>query len=165
MFNKVGIKIIMGKYSKFLLLPIFASAVFISGCASQPKSAVKKIFVTNISVDGIKSFSFSLIRDRSQKKNYSGKGRGSGSGVMGSGMGGGKGKMSGGHSGKNGGGDNFERLKIRTENELVVTLDETGYCRDGYSELESYFVQGVSQIRGECYDDANEDDRQKFINI
>ncbi len=100
------------------------------------------------------------------KRSSGGKGMGKGKG---GGMGGGKGGMGGGHSGQ-GGGKNGDQEEMNAEfeakmaDELEIRLDQNGYCREGYTEIESYFSRGSGQIRGECNEVATEMDRQSFIN-
>lgn len=47
---------------------------------------------------------------------------------------------------------------------LEAKLRETGYCREGYYELNSHFIPGESRIRGECKDLATPQDRERFGN-
>ncbi len=88
-----------------------------------------------------------------------------GGGVGGGGMGGG---VRGGGKGDGDAKSNREvMMKRRKEvvyEKLKTKLDETGYCRESYIELDNYFVRGRSQIRGECKDSATEEDRMIFIN-
>ena len=152
-------------YKKIILL--LCLSLFITACASQQRQRpkVSKIFVTNISDGGIKIFSFSMTREMSGRGKGGGKGAGRGGkgGGMGGGMGGGR------HGGKGGGNADSdegmeEKMKNKVLDELELKLDITGYCREGYSELESYFSRRASQIRGECNEDATEEDRVKFVN-
>ncbi|MCK4708150.1 MAG: hypothetical protein KAU21_05985 [Gammaproteobacteria bacterium] len=133
-----------------LLIPLFLLA-----CASTQKRQpeVKEIFVTNIKEDGVKLFSYSVTMSTPKK----GKGRRGD---------GGKGR---GKHGKMGAG-NPDRESMMNENRGKITekldsrLLETGYCREGYIELNRYMGTGQSQIRGECKEKATDSDRKIFIN-
>ena len=152
-------------YKKIILL--VGLSLFITACASQQRQRpkVNQIFVTNISEQGLKIFSFSMTREMSSRGKGGGKGSGRGGkgGGMGGGMGGGR---HGGKGGSNADSDEGmeEKIKNKVLDRLESKLDRTGYCREGYTELESYFSRRASQIRGECNEDATEEDRVKFIN-
>ena len=45
---------------------------------------------------------------------------------------------------------------------LKVKLNATGYCREGYVEMERYAYQNSQWIRGECREGANEQDWARF---
>ncbi|MDQ2076553.1 hypothetical protein [Marinimicrobium sp. ABcell2] len=59
-----------------------------------------------------------------------------------------------------------ERGDVRTYRRLQAftqrALDTTGYCRDGYFELDRRISTNVLWMRGECRDDATEEDLEKF---
>ena len=77
---------------------------------------------------------------------------------MGSGKGGGHGGMGGGKY------DDGSSMKQYFNDMLKSKLEKSGYCREGYIELDSYFGRGELQIRGECEEGATEEDRVKFVN-
>lgn len=139
---------------------IFFVSLSLSACASSQKKApeIKEEFVTNIDKSGLKLFSYTLTL--AVPKNRNGGMRG-GAGGMRGGMGG---------TGMRGGGAKSHRetmMKRRKEvvyEKLKTKLDETGYCRESYIELDNYFVRGRAQIRGECKDSATAEDRMTFIN-
>jgi hypothetical protein len=77
--------------------------------------------------------------------------------------------MGGGMRGKKGAGrpgreSMMNQTKERINEKLDSKLAETGYCREGYIELDSYVGKGQSQIRGECKEGATDSDRKKFAN-
>jgi len=45
---------------------------------------------------------------------------------------------------------------------LQAMLAQNGYCREGYMVLEQYEQQHRYVTRGECRDDASEQDRERF---
>lgn len=53
---------------------------------------------------------------------------------------------------------NKEMIYQRLESKLA----ETGYCREGYMELDFFMSRGQSQIKGECNDGASDNDRKIF---
>jgi len=145
----------LGK-SRFLTTIVVLSLL---GCASnQSKShEIVETFVTDIKEDGSKRFSFSLTASSFQqngdgKMGQGGHGRGDHSGQ-------GMGRHGAGRSGRGSmGGQNKEMIYEKLESKL----SETGYCRDGYIELDFYRSRGQSQIKGECNEDATDLDRKTF---
>ena len=143
------------KYISVLLL-------FLSACAGNPweASRVDEMFVTKITASGLKIFDYSLTSPDVQadagrrQGNRSGKGSGSqgGGGGMGAGMGGTGGRKSGIDSG----------TKQYFSDRLEVHLEKTGYCREGYIKLGSYYERGVLKLRGECKEGATDEDRIKY---
>ncbi|GFZ83822.1 hypothetical protein GCM10011403_29250 [Pseudohongiella nitratireducens] len=65
---------------------------------------------------------------------------------------------------RSGGGPGMDLNFDAIEEQLELKLVETGYCRDGYLELDSSSINGQYAIRGECREAANENDRQTFNN-
>lgn len=60
--------------------------------------------------------------------------------------------------------ETMDGLKHLTEEELLATLENTGYCRNGYRQLEIQSRRGAMNILGECYDKATDEDRANFPN-
>jgi hypothetical protein len=136
----------------FLVSPLFLIA-----CASNPweSSEVAEVFVTDIKSSGLKIFNYSLTKTPPPA---------GGSGERRGGSGKGSGKHSG-HGGKGGGKSADESGMKPYFNEMLESkLRESGYCREGYIEHNSYFWKGQLEIRGECEEGATEDDRIKFVN-
>ena len=146
-------------YCFVLILPLLLAA-----CASNQwePSEVDEVFVTDIKSSGLKIFNYSLTKTTSQA---SGSGeRRSGSG-KGSGKHSGRGGNGGGYGGKGGGKSADESSMKAYFNEMLESkLKESGYCREGYIELNSYFGKGQLKIRGECEEGATEEDLIKFVN-
>ena len=138
-----------------LLFPLLILA-----CAGNQKRQpeIKEVFVTDIKENGIKLFSYSVTMS-SPQKGGDGKGMGRrGEGGMGGGM---RGKKGAGRSDRE---SMMNQTKERINEKLVSKLAETGYCREGYIEIDSYVGRGQSQIRGECKEGATDSDRKKFAN-
>lgn len=57
-----------------------------------------------------------------------------------------------------GGVRSYRRLQANTQR----ALRNTGFCRDGYLELDRRISANVLWLRGECRDGATEEDRQRF---
>lgn len=163
-------------------LIFFVSLSLIACTSNQRKTPeIKEYFATNIEKNGTKLFSYTVTmavpedRDRGMQ----GGGRGMRGGMGGGGMRGGMGDNGMRGSGMRGGGKGgsgmrnkekpnreamMKRAKEVVYEKLKLKLDETGYCRESYIELDKYFVRGRSQIRGECKDSATAEDRMTFVN-
>lgn len=142
----------------FLILIL---SLFLTSCASNKwsPSEVNEVFVTDIKPSGLKVFYYSLTKTTPQA-NGSGKHKGGDAGIRD-----GRGSKGGGHGGMGGRkSDNEPRMKQYFNDMLASKLEKSGYCREGYIELESYFERGRLKIRGECGEGATEDDRIKFVN-
>lgn len=146
--------------TRFLLIPI---ALSLFACASQepkPPTTTDSI-ITLIQADGSKQFSYTLIMEmpeRGERARGGPSGRGGGAPPGGT---------------PPGGSGDFDRadddrddgpLKHLTEEGLLAKLDDTGYCRNGYQQLETQSRRGAMNIAGECYDKATDEDRNKFPN-
>ena len=149
----------------FLILIL---SVFLTACANNQwkSSEVDEVFVTDIKPGGLKIFNYSLTKIRPQ---ISGSGERGGSSGKGSGKHNGRGGKGGGKSDGHGsmgsGKSAYESSMKPYFNEMLeLKLKNSGYCRDGYIELDSYFGRGQLQIRGECEEGATEEDRIKFVN-
>lgn len=147
---------------KHYLLVLILS-LFITACASNQwqASEVEEVFVTDIKPGGLKIFNYSLTNTTAQasgKGKRGGNGNGKGTGKHDSGKSGGYGDMGDGMS------VNESSMKSYFNDMLELKLKNSGYCRQGYIELDSYFGRGQLQIRGECEEGATEEDRIKFVN-
>ena len=139
-------------------------SLLLLACASDQKiqPEIKEILVTKIKENGIKLFSYSVTMSSLQKGMD---GRGAGRGMPGG--------MGGDMQGKNGAGrpdreSMMKRMKEKKKEKINRKLDyklaETGYCREGYIELDSYVGRGQSQIKRECKESATDSDRKRFAN-
>ncbi len=147
-------------YCFVLILPLLLAA-----CASNQwkPTEVDEVFVTDIKSSGLKIFNYSLTKTTPQASG-SAERRG-GSNGKGSGKHSGRGGNGSGYGGKGGGKSADESSMKPYFNEMLESkLKESGYCREGYIELNSYFGKGKLEIRGECEEGATEEDRIKFVN-
>ncbi|MCW8935580.1 MAG: hypothetical protein OQK98_12715 [Gammaproteobacteria bacterium] len=148
------------RYKNYCLLLLCS----LTACASNQwdPSAVEEIFVTDIKVSGLKMFNYSLINTRAQSSGKAdSNGRGNGRQGGGRGMGG----KGGGHGAMDGGNSEIQSsFKPFFTDMLEAKLKTSGYCRQGYIELDSYLLRGQMQIRGECEEGATDEDRIKFVN-
>ncbi|MBE9559413.1 MAG: hypothetical protein IMF15_01425 [Proteobacteria bacterium] len=152
------------KYKIYFLILLLS----LTACASNKweSSEVEEVFVTDIKPGGLKMFNYSLTNTTAQASGNAKRGGGSSKGTgkhgSGKGMGGGK---SGGYGSKGGGKSaNEAGMKPYFNDMLELKLKSSGYCREGYIELDSYLGRGQLKMRGECEEGATEEDRIKFIN-
>ena len=147
------------KYKNYFLVLLLS----LTACASNQweSSEVEEGFVTDIKTSGLKIFNYSLTRATPQASGRSANNKGSGKHAGRGGMGG----KGGGYGGMGGGKSADESsMKPYFNDMLESKLKKSGYCREGYIELDSYFGRGQLQMRGECEEGATEEDRIKFVN-
>ncbi|MCL6415727.1 hypothetical protein MIB92_08695 [Aestuariirhabdus sp. Z084] len=70
----------------------------------------------------------------------------------------------GGHSQKRQVQSNTNPLLEALTDSIDNALEDTGYCREGYIELDHFSRRGLARIRGECKEGATELDRRLFPN-
>ena len=136
-----------------ILLSAISSTLIVTSCASQPEPPVTPpdFFHTNISVEGAKRFSFSIAVMAGNKGKDS------------------RVKLNGGpmpQMGKtppDGKGPHTDPTSKLYEH-LEAKLSETGYCREGYTEIDTYQTEGRLNLIGECNETATEQDRVFFVN-
>ena len=138
----------MKRYKHFILA---FSTLILTACASNGKKTpdIEEIFVTNIHENGTKQFHYTVTTSSDGNSQSNSR------------------KSRGGGRSKGGGrseGGSQDKVKQMVYTMLDSRLSETGYCRNGYIELDSYFARGSSSIRGECRDGASVGDRGKFPN-
>ncbi len=125
-----------------------SSALALSGCSSQDKKrpSFTETFETEISQDGSKRFVYQVSPDRAKggrpPHNRDGKPPSR------------EGQKSS---------NRATKVAEKTEALLQEKLAKTEFCQDGYRVLDSFFERGRYTIRGECRDEASEEDRAKFI--
>jgi hypothetical protein len=141
----------MYRYTVVILLVLIAAAC--SGPSKKKRAEPLEIFSTQILLDGTKLFAFTL--ERPQRRQNSEGGR---QGKRGKGGHGGQGGRRGGE--KERGNDMEKQIETR----LLAMLEQTGYCREGYVELDRNLLFGNASIRGECKEGATPEDRKNFIN-
>lgn len=138
---------------KFIILAL----ILLSACSQTPKKpAFNESFVTHIELDGTKKFSYSLIslkpgNNIPQKGKGKGRHQGQGKGSYG------QGKRKSDNRPPKG---NGKMLNQRLEK----ILSETGYCQQGYTELDTYNDREISQFTGQCEEKASDTERERFPN-
>lgn len=149
--------------------------LFLSACASEqrPPPDLDDVFTTNIWANGLKMFSYSLIVDpliksaqatNSKQQRQAKQPRG----VQGRGS----------NNTRRDTRDLAKRKRLSEakrvsynemmekliNEQLIVKLAATGYCREGHIILESYISRSDTHLRGECREGANDRDFKQFPN-
>jgi hypothetical protein len=141
--------------SQAWIATVITASILMAACSSQSsRPEPEEIFTTTITDDGSKIFVYALISPKSANRPQKGR-DGSGRGGRGGKGGGGK-RMAGVN------GSRQADLSKNLEKGLDEKLATTGFCREGYLELDHYQSRGQSSIRGECHDPASAEDRVKF---
>ena len=151
---------------KYYFLVLILS-LFMTACANNQwkSSEVNEVFVTEIKSSGLKIFNYSLAKTTPQVSGGDGRGGSGKSSGKHSGRGGKGGGKSNGQGSMGSGKSAYEsNMKPYFNEMLELKLKKSGYCREGYIELSSYFGRGQLKIRGECEEGATEEDRIKFVN-
>jgi len=158
-------------FSKLIIITFtFALAACASHEPKPPKT--QESFVTLIKRDGTKQFSYALVMDLpdSDKRGGGGKHGGHGGGHGGPGGGGHDGPPPGdrdhSHGDKKSGDENAvdDHFNFLFDEGLVAKLGDTGFCRQGYKQLDKKNRLGAIQVSGECNDAASDEDKTKFPN-
>lgn len=162
--------------TKYRSTPLRTGTVLVIGlilgaCASTPhRSADKDQLVTTITATGQKQFTFIEVLQHSSGGGHGHRGMG---GMGGTGHMGGMGHMGGGGmaGGRDMGADSAQspdarhaRLQEAVRQRLEAKLAATGYCRNGYQQLDSQFQHRQIQITGQCAEPATAEDRTRFPN-
>ena len=138
-----------------------------TACTSDPQKPSNpepvERFITNITPEGTKQFTYDLAVQSP------GRGSGSGSGHSGGGHGGmGGGHGGGGHhqnSNSDPGTDSGQtQMASKVRDRMEAKLVETHFCASGYDELGTNQDSGHFQISGQCRDPATAGDRVNFPN-
>lgn len=152
-------------------LPIVVALTLLAvACASDPARTVtdKESFATQITTDGTKDFGYSFQFDGGGGRGERGGGMGGG-GMGGGGMhGGGRhggGKPGGGRDGEAGDRESAQsRMQQKANDRLTAKLAATGYCRSGFTLMDSQFERGHVQLSGYCNEKASAADRTAYPN-
>ena len=153
------VKSLMNFKTSYLILFIYLCLV---ACADNQNRheinevGINEVFVTDIKPEGLKLFSYSVTKNMQNI----GKG-GVGGSIPDDRRGGVHRDMD---DAKPDRPSMHDTMKEMIFQKLESKLAETGYCREGYIELGSYFGWEQSEIRGECKEGATAEDRKKFIN-
>lgn len=126
----------------------------ITGCASNtelaPLGPVTDEFTTQILTDGTKMFTYRIDMKRGHPNAIAANNR---QGAQ----------MNNSHS-------NSRRtsepslLELHMVENVKLRLQQTGYCADNYYELSRMVMREHAELRGECHEGANAEDKLKFPN-
>ncbi len=125
----------------------------------KPKGSLKEVFVTQINTSGSKIFNYNLVKTM-PNQNHKNNGKGQG---MGKGQGGRKHNAMKSNRNINTGGTK-NKIQKNAYKRLNIKLFETGFCREGYVELDHFIERGHVTIKGKCNESATKHDRELFIN-
>lgn len=130
----------------------------VAGCATTPKEPVVT-FTTHIHIDGTKSFEYlsaAPTKSKRDTKKHS------------------DGKPPRGDKppkadkprsqSKHEKGPSKEVIAQRAQQRITELLNTNGYCKEGYITLDEHIVRESFAIKGQCIEQANEDDRILFPN-
>ena len=140
------------------------------GCSSNQKNEIPQGYLaTNIFDDGSKQFVYTVELPESTGQGKRGKGNGRPGNVAGQVRGsssrGVSGGVTAGTGGKGGRSGRGLKGKAALLNDAVeAELKKSGYCRDGFMELERMMEPGQTFIKGECVEAASVNDREEFPN-
>jgi len=151
----------------FYVFALLAIVLLSAGCSNTRKKPEPiEVFDTQISDDGTKVFVYRLeMPKKSETLNKGSRGNGK-RGGRGDGTKGGRG------SGRSSDREkpmarseqSNNKMDSKLEGGLEKILTDNTYCRDGYYELDRHRTLSDISIRGECRDEATEEDRRKFPN-
>lgn len=141
---------------KFIPLAVLLPMV-LSACAGKhrPETKQSDMFVTNIKYTNDKVFNFSI--GSNQEKGDRGKNK----------------SQRGGRGGPPPDRNNSRKTDSEDTNEnslnalysrLDLKLNETGYCREGYVEIDTYESENRFHILGKCNESATPEDKSRFVN-
>jgi len=156
---------------------LLASAIFVAfiglyGCAAEGKKTEPQGYLaTHIFDDGRKQFVYTAELPDAGNRGPGGKSGGRPGNVAGQLNGSSNGGLSGGVIAGTGnrrpGG--HPRGPMQSRDDMLVTavgkeLEKSGYCREGYKELDRMAEPRQTYLKGECLDAANAHDRKQFPN-
>lgn len=124
----------------YLAIPM---ALFLAGCASEPTApnpGLKESFHTEISANGSKRFTYTLEIAAPQLRGPYTESPNMRSGML---------RQQDLNRGRPGRGQ-----RLNFDYALALKLKETGFCRDGYFEIDRVVSQLGGEVRGECRDAA-----------
>jgi|TARA_R110002012_G_scaffold185466_2_gene352047 hypothetical protein len=136
------------------LLPLtLVVPIVLSACASKPKPQPKEpeMFATNIKSTNEKVFNFSISANQDTAGDKPERG---GAGGPPPERGNNKTKSD----------DPKERLRDELFAHLETKLSDTGYCREGYTEIDTYESSSRLHILGTCNEAATPEDKRQFAN-
>ena len=132
------------------------------GCSQPKKPDHKAIIVTHITPEGLKQFQYSVTKPSDAKKGGKGRGTQRPGGKGGGGKGGMRGQSREMTSKR--GENNKQRSSGRMNKRIEEKLFNTGYCREGFMEIDHYSEAGRYYFNGQCNEKATAKDRPTFKN-
>ncbi|WP_237054733.1 hypothetical protein [Microbulbifer sediminum] len=148
-----------------ILLAIVTTAVGAASCSSSATDndrAMREFFDTHITGNDAKRFEYTMhIRppERRGRSRSTGKGRG------GTGTPGNAGNRADWQARMEAIWEKYlQQMSLKLREGVKAKLAETGYCQEGYMELERVVTRGRLSLRGECRDGATDEDRKRFPN-
>ncbi|MBU2886308.1 hypothetical protein KO507_11085 [Gilvimarinus agarilyticus] len=150
---------------RILAAAVGAALLSAAGCSSGPERkapVLEQRLHTSITENGSKMFMFQMVRasggDSSRAGGRPSGGRSGGPPGGGGGRGGDRGDKRG-----DKGAEESGKMLAEAHEALLVQLEQTGFCREGYMTLEESAKRGQLAIRGECNEAATEADRETFM--
>ncbi len=154
---------------------IILLTILLAACASKQRGPeFSEYLATNIRSDGSKEFQYTVeITHSDSHRNKKigrrmgvtggsgGQARGYGGITVGGNSGGGKHR---GGPGKNGQGGPDTQMIEQVDQQLEKALSRSGYCREGWMEVERDYQPPKIVVKGECNESATEKDRRHFPN-
>ncbi len=160
----------MNRFLTRLFVPL--AFICICGCSSNQENDIAQGYLaTQIFDDGSKQFVYTF--DFPESTGQRGKGNGRPGNVAGHVQGSSNRGLSGGVSagtgsrskGGGGGSGRGQQGKAAWLNDaLEAELKKSGYCREGYIELDRMMQPSQTFIKGECVEAASANDREEFPN-
>ena len=157
-----------------LVLLCLATSIFISGCSSRSDLVKSSFLKTHIQENNAKIFTLYLTPVNEKKSHSHTNSEGNKQNPPANGKREGKGDKQGSRSpsNKQSAAGNGTKLSSDYQDKmrevLLETLDEalqeSGYCRKGYIELNRTIGKGLIKIKGECHESATPADKKIFPN-
>ena len=152
---------------RLYFVALVAASTF--ACSHTPESPAQEDYLaTNIRSDGSKEFYYTLTMSGGEKSQAGGKRRNVSGGMVVTGGSSSRTSASAGISSRGGrGGRNASgagRFDEMVTESLKKKLKATGYCRDGWMEMDRNRQPPGVSIRGECNETATESDYREFPN-
>ncbi|MDX2350215.1 MAG: hypothetical protein QNK32_07470 [Porticoccus sp.] len=140
------------KYRNIFL--VFLGLISLIACSNQPDKlpVMNGILLTDIGSNDLKLFTYKVTMSAPPRsKGAKAEGRG--------------GEKRGNRT-RGSGGRGHEGVTEAQKEHIYALLDakltETGYCREGYINIGSYFEKIQAELRGECNEGATLEDRETF---
>lgn len=155
-------------FTTFMSIAVFGLAA----CAAEkPIPESRGFLATHIFDDGRKQFVYTTELPDPAKRGPGGKGAGRPGNVTGQLNGSSNGGLSGGVTAgtANRGPGGHPGKQMQSRDKMLVSavekeLEKSGFCREGYKELDRMTEPRQTYLKGQCLDTANTHDRKQFPN-